>query len=337
MKKKTTTSEQNITSTLHEERIFIPRKEFSSRAHIKSMAQYKKMYSTSIKNPKKFWSNIAEELFWFKKWNKVLQWKLPHAKWFLGGKTNVAYNCLDRHLTTARKNKAAIIWEGENGDERTLTYQQLHREVCTFANVLKQLGIRKGDVVAIYMPLIPELAIAMLACARIGATHSIIFGGFSSHALIDRINDAQAKLVVTADGGFRRGQIIPLKKNVDEALLQTPSVKNVVVVQRTKNEIKMEIGRDHWWSEVMENANDNCEAEKLDSEHPLYILYTSGSTGKPKGVLHTTGGYLTQVFLTTKYVLIYRKKIHTGVLLILAGLRDTHTSFMDRFAMAQQQ
>ena len=240
-------------------------------------------------------------------------------------------------MTTARKNKAAIIWEGENGDERTLTYQQLHREVCTFANVLKQLGIRKGDVVAIYMPLIPELAIAMLACARIGATHSIIFGGFSSHALIDRINDAQAKLVVTADGGFRRGQIIPLKKNVDEALLQTPSVKNVVVVQRTKNEIKMEIGRDHWWSEVMENANDNCEAEKLDSEHPLYILYTSGSTGKPKGVLHTTGGYLTQVFLTTKYVLIYRKKIHTGVLLILAGLRDTHTSFMDRFAMAQQQ
>ena len=302
MKHIQTSKQQNITSVLHEERIFTPSKEFSSKAHIKSFAQYKKMYNASIKNPEKFWSGVAEELFWFKKWNKVLRWKLPHAKWFVGGKTNVSYNCLDRHLTSWKKNKAAIIWEGENGDERTLTYQQLHHEVCKFANVLLQLGIKKSDVVAIYLPLIPELAIAMLACARIGTTHSIIFGGFSSQALIDRINDAQAKLVITADGGFRRGQIVPLKKNVDEALLQTPSVQNVIVVKRTQQEIEMRIARDHWWNELMQNASDNNEAEKLDSEHPLFILYTSGSTGKPKGVLHTTGGYLTQVYLTTKYV-----------------------------------
>jgi len=302
MKHIQTSKQQNITSVLHEERIFTPSKEFSSKAHIKSFAQYKKMYNASIKNPEKFWSGVAEELFWFKKWNKVLRWKLPHAKWFVGGKTNVSYNCLDRHLTSWKKNKAAIIWEGENGDERTLTYQQLHHEVCKFANVLLQLGIKKSDVVAIYLPLIPELAIAMLACARIGTTHSIIFGGFSSQALIDRINDAQAKLVITADGGFRRGQIVPLKKNVDEALLQTSSVKNVIVVKRTQQEIEMRIARDHWWNELMQNASDNNEAEKLDSEHPLFILYTSGSTGKPKGVLHTTGGYLTQVYLTTKYV-----------------------------------
>ena len=302
MKHIQTSKQQNITSVLQEERIITPSKEFSSKAHIKSFTQYKKMYNASIKNPEKFWSGVAEELFWFKKWNKVLRWKLPHAKWFVGGKTNVSYNCLDRHLTSWKKNKAAIIWEGENGDERTLTYQQLHHEVCKFANVLLQLGIKKSDVVAIYLPLIPELAIAMLACARIGTTHSIIFGGFSSQALIDRINDAQAKLVITADGGFRRGQIVPLKKNVDEALLQTSSVQNVIVVKRTQQEIEMRIARDHWWNELMQNASDNNEAEKLDSEHPLFILYTSGSTGKPKGVLHTTGGYLTQVYLTTKYV-----------------------------------
>ncbi|MBI3586829.1 MAG: acetate--CoA ligase [Ignavibacteriales bacterium] len=295
-------SASDITSVLKEERVFKPSAQFSKQAHIKSFAQYKSIYNASIKNPEKFWAKIAGELDWFKKWNKVLDWKLPFAKWFVGGKINVSYNCLDRHLTGWRKNKAALIWEGEPGDHRTLTYQQLYREVCKFANVLKKLGVEKGDVVAIYMPLVPELAIAMLACSRIGATHSIIFGGFSSQALIDRITDAQAKLVITADGGYRRGNIIPLKKNVDDALDQTPSVQGVIVLKRTGSEIHMEPGRDYWWDGLMETAVDTCEPEKLDSEHPLYILYTSGSTGKPKGVLHTTGGYLTGAYITSKWV-----------------------------------
>ncbi|MBI3580368.1 MAG: acetate--CoA ligase, partial [Ignavibacteriales bacterium] len=258
--------------------------------------------NASIKNPEKFWAKVAGELDWFKKWNKVLEWKLPFAKWFVGGKINVSYNCLDRHLTSWRKNKAALIWEGEPGDNRTLTYQQLYREVCKFANVLKKLGVEKGDVVAIYMPLVPELAISMLACSRIGATHSIIFGGFSSQALVDRITDAQAKLVITADGGYRRGNIILLKKNVDDAIQHTPSVQGVIVLKRTGSEIHMEPGRDYWWDGLMETADDTCEPEKLDSEHPLYILYTSGSTGKPKGVLHTTAGYLTGAYITSKWV-----------------------------------
>jgi len=255
-----------------------------------------------MRNPERFWAKIAEELVWFKKWRKVLEWKLPFAKWFVGGKINVSYNCLDRHLSTWRKNKAAIIWEGEPGETRTLTYQELHTEVCKFANVLKSLGVVRGDRVAIYMPLIPEAAIAMLACARIGATHSIIFGGFSSQALIDRINDAKAKLVVTADGGYRRGSIVPLKDNVDEALKQTPSIEGVVVVKRTGKEVYMEPGRDHWWDSLMQTVSDKCEADKLDSEHPLFILYTSGTTGKPKGVVHTTGGYLVGVAITSKWV-----------------------------------
>lgn len=292
----------NITSVLKEKRVFKPDAGFAKTAHVKSFGEYRKIYQASIRNPERFWGKIASELDWFKKWSKVLEWKLPFSKWFVGGKINVSYNCLDRHLSTWRKNKAAIIWEGEPGDSRTLTYQQLHREVCKFANVLKKLNVRKGDVVVIYMPLTPELAIAMLACARIGATHSIIFGGFSAQALVDRITDAQAKLVVTADGGYRRGSIVPLKKNVDEALKQTPSVESVVVVKRTRQDITMEPGRDHWWDELMETASDSCEPEKLDSEHPLFILYTSGSTGKPKGVLHTTGGYLTGVYITTKWV-----------------------------------
>lgn len=295
-------SASDITSILKEERVFKPSVQFAKHAHIKSFAQYKSLYDASIKNPEKFWAKIAGELDWFKKWNKVLDWKLPFAKWFVGGKINVSYNCLDRHLTGWRKNKAALIWEGEPGDHRTLTYQQLYREVCKFANVLKKLGVEKGDVVAIYMPLVPELAISMLACSRIGATHSIIFGGFSSQALIDRITDAQAKLVITADGGYRRGNVIPLKKNVDEALNQTPSVQGVIVLKRTGSEIHMEPGRDYWWDGLMETADDTCEPEKLDSEHPLYILYTSGSTGKPKGVLHTTGGYLTGAYITSKWV-----------------------------------
>ncbi|MEX2089525.1 MAG: acetate--CoA ligase [Bacteroidota bacterium] len=291
-----------ISSILREERVFKPSAAFSRNAHISSFDKYKSMYAASIKNPERFWARIAGELVWFKKWNTVLQWKLPFAKWFVGGKINVAYNCLDRHLGSWRKNKAAIIWEGEPGDSRTLTYQQLYTDVCKFSNVLKKLGVEKGDRVVIYMPLVPELAIAMLACARIGATHSIIFGGFSSQALVDRITDAQANLVITADGGYRRGAVLPLKKNVDEALKHTPSVQSVVVYRRTHAEIHMEPGRDFWWDGLMETADDRCEAEKLDSEHPLYILYTSGSTGKPKGVLHTTGGYLTGVYITTKLV-----------------------------------
>ncbi len=292
----------NITSILREDRVFKPRAEFSRLAHVKSFAEYKKLYDASIKNPERFWATIARELDWFKPWKNVLVWKPPFAKWFVGGKINVSFNCLDRHLPTWRRNKAAIIWEGEPGESRTLTYQQLHGEVCKFANVLKTLGIEKGDRVALYMPLVPELAIAMLACARLGATHSVIFGGFSAQALIDRISDAQAKVVVTADGGFRRGNIVPLKNNVDEALRQTPSVRHVIVLKRTGHEIHMEPGRDHWWDEHMQNASAVCKAEELDAEHPLFILYTSGSTGKPKGVLHTTGGYLTGVYITTKWV-----------------------------------
>ncbi|HEY4611560.1 MAG TPA: acetate--CoA ligase [Bacteroidota bacterium] len=295
-------SSPNITSVLQEKRVFKPRAEFAQRAHVPSFARYKKLYAASVKNPEKFWASIAAELHWFKKWKKVLVWKAPFAKWFVGGKINVSYNCLDRHLTTWRRNKAALIWEGEPGDSRTLTYQQLHREVCKFANVLKNLGVVKGDRVILYMPLVPELAVAMLACARVGATHSVIFGGFSSQALVDRITDAQATVVVTADGGFRRGNIVPLKSNVDEALKQTPTVKHVVVLKRTGHDIHMEPGRDHWWDEHMQNASDVCRAEELDAEHPLYILYTSGSTGKPKGVLHTTGGYLTGTYITTKWV-----------------------------------
>ena len=292
---------------LKENRVFKPSADFSRQAHVKSFAQYKKIYEASVRNPQKFWSGIAGELYWFKKWTKVLEWKLPFSKWFVGGKTNISYNCLDRHLDTWVKNRAAIIWEGEPGDSRTLTYVELHREVCKFANVLKKLGAQKSDRIAIYMPLTPELAIAMLACARIGATHSIIFGGFSAQALVDRINDARAKLVVTADGGYRRGAIVPLKDSVDEALKQTPSVESVVVLRRTKQEIHMEAGRDHWWDELMQTANTECAAEKLDSEHPLFILYTSGSTGKPKGVLHSTGGYMTATYITTKWVFDLRE------------------------------
>jgi acetyl-CoA synthetase len=293
---------QNITSVLSERRVFKPSAEFSRGAHIRSFAAYQKLYAKSIKDPQAFWAGIAGELDWFTPWKTVLKWKSPFAQWFVGGKINASVNCLDRHLTTWRKNKAAIIWEGEPGDKRTLTYQQLHSEVCRFANVLKKLGVKKGDRVAIYMPLIPELAIAMLSCARIGATHSIIFGGFSSQALIDRITDAQASCVITADGGWRRGAEVPLKKNVDDALVQTPSVEHVVVVKRTGTEIAMVPGRDHWWHDIMQTVNDQCAPEKLDSEHPLFILYTSGTTGKPKGVVHSTGGYLTQAYITTKWV-----------------------------------
>jgi acetyl-CoA synthetase len=253
--------------------------------------------------PEAFWARMAEgELHWFKKWDAVLKWEPPHAEWFVGGKINAAYNCLDRHLSTWRRNKAAIIWEGEPGEQRTLTYGQLHREVSRFANVLKRAGVEKGDRVALYMPLVPELAVAMLACARIGATHSVIFGGFASQALIDRINDAGCKLVVTADGGYRRGSEVRLKDIVDEALKKTPTVKGCIVLRRTGSKVNMQMGRDYWWHEVVQAVPEECPAEELDSEHPLYILYTSGTTGKPKGILHTTAGYLLHTHLTTKWV-----------------------------------
>jgi acetyl-CoA synthetase len=293
----------NIESLQHEERVFTPPTEFAAKAHIKSMEELEALRAEAAADPEEFWARLAEtELHWFKKWDTVLNWEAPHAQWFIGGTTNISYNCLDRHLGTARRNKAALIWEGEPGETRTLTYQQLHTEVCRFANVLKKIGVEKGDRVALYMPLIPELAISMLACARIGATHSVVFGGFSSNALIDRINDAQCKAVVTADGGWRRGKEVKLKPAVDKALQETPSVKSCVVVKRTGSEIHMEPGRDQWWHDLMPTVDANCPAEELDSEHPLFILYTSGTTGKPKGILHTTGGYLLQAHLTTKWI-----------------------------------
>ena len=292
----------NIESVLQEERVFPPPPEFSAQAHIKSEAELDKLRTEAHDDPERFWARMAEELHWFKKWDTVLKWDPPHAQWFTGGRINLSYNCLDRHLTTWRRNKAALIWEGEPGETRTFTYQQLHTEVCKFANVLKHAGIQRGDRVALYMPLIPELAISMLACARIGATHSVVFGGFSSAALIDRINDASCKLVVTADGGWRRGNEIKLKAAVDEALKETPSVTACIVVRRTGSPQQMHEGRDFWWHELMETIETDCPAEELDSEHPLYILYTSGTTGKPKGILHTTAGYLLGAHLTTKWV-----------------------------------
>lgn len=291
-----------IESVLQESRIFPPPQEFSAGAHIKSMEEYERLCTEAECDPDAFWTKIAGELDWFKGWERVLEWQPPHAKWFVGGTINVSYNCLDRHLTTVRKNKAALIWEGEPGEVRTLTYQQLHREVCRFANVLKNLGIRKGDRIALYMPMTPELAVAMLACARIGAPHTIIFGGFSADSIRDRINDCACVAVVTADGGYRRGKEISLKPAVDEAIAQCPSVQKVVVLKRTGSVVKMKEGRDFWWHELMAHADDTCLAEELDSEHPLYILYTSGTTGKPKGILHTTGGYLTQVYITAKWI-----------------------------------
>ena len=295
-------SSLTIRSVLTETRIFPPPAEFQAQARVRGMEEFERLYAEAEADPEAWWATQAERLHWFRKWDRVLEWNLPFAKWFVGGTTNVAYNCLDRHLSTWRRNKAAIIWEGEPGEVRTLTYQQLHDEVCRFANVLKKMGIQKGDRVALYMPLIPELSIAMLACARIGAPHSIVFGGFSADALRDRINDAGCRAVITADGGYRRGGIVALKAAVDDALKQTPTVHTCVVVKRTGSDIQMQPGRDHWWHELMLTVDANCPAEELDSEHPLFILYTSGTTGKPKGILHTTGGYLTQAAMTHEWV-----------------------------------
>ena len=293
---------QNIDSILTETRSFPPPEEFRKNAAITSEADYERLRARAHADPEAFWADIARELHWFKPWDKVLEWNAPWAKWFLGGKINLSYNCLDRHLDTWRKNKAAIIWESEPGEVRTLTYQQLHAEVQKFANVLKSLGIKSGDRVAIYMGMCPELSIAMLACARIGAVHSVIFGGFSANALVDRITDQEAMAVVTQDSSYRRGSEVKLKAAVDEALERCPSVKHVVVYKRTGSDVAWKEGRDHWWHELMAKAGDDCPAEELDSEHPLYILYTSGTTGKPKGIVHTTGGYSVGTYITTKWV-----------------------------------
>ena len=296
-------SSKNIESHLVEKRVFKPSRDFSKKARIGTMAEYQKLWEESIVKPDKFWAREASELLWQQKWTKVLEWKEPFAKWFVGGHLNVSENCLDRHLGTPRQNKAAILWEGEPGEKRTLTYQQLHREVCRFANVLKAHKVKKGERVIIYMPMVPEAAIAMLACARIGATHSVVFGGFSAEAIRDRISDSQAVLVVTCDGGYRRGSVVPLKKNVDDALKgDAQTVRGVIAFKRTGQETPMEQGRDTWWHDEMAKVDANCPAIPLDSEHPLFVLYTSGSTGKPKGILHTTGGYLVGAYMTTKYV-----------------------------------
>ena len=296
------TPSNDIQSTLNERRLFPPSAGFSAAAHVKSLDDYQALYDEADRDPEGFWGRIAGELEWFKPWTKVLEWEAPWAKWFVGGKINLSHNCVDRHLKSSRRNKAAIIWEGEPGDVRTLTYQQLHSEVCKCANVLKSLGVKKGDVVAIYMGMSPELAIALLACARIGAPHTVVFGGFSAQALVDRITDSQAVAVITQDGSFRRGVEVKLKPAVDEALRHCPSVKHSLVYKRSGTVQQMEPGRDHWWHELMLNASDECPAEPLDSEHPLYLLYTSGTTGKPKGILHTTGGYAVATYITTKWV-----------------------------------
>jgi acetyl-CoA synthetase len=295
-------SSDQIESVLKEKRVFQPPSEFSAKAHVDGAAALDSLVAEARRDPEQFWAGVAGDLDWFTPWEKVLDWNPPFAKWFVGGQTNLCHNAVDRHLSTWRRNKAAIIWEGEPGDSRVLTFDDLRRETSRFANVLKKLGVQTGDRVGLYMPMIPELAIAMLACARIGATHSVVFGGFSAEALRDRMNDAQAKVVVTADGGYRRGSIVPLKANVDEAVRQAPSVESVVVVSRTGQTVPMNDGRDHWWSDLMDEASDVCPVTPLDAEHPLFILYTSGTTGKPKGVVHTTGGYMVHTYITSKWV-----------------------------------
>ncbi|HEY1434072.1 MAG TPA: acetate--CoA ligase [Thermoanaerobaculia bacterium] len=291
-------TDRAIEALLRENREFPPPKEFARKAHVANASVYRK----ADRDFEKFWEGFAKELDWYRPWKKVLDWRPPKAKWFVGGKLNVSVNCIDRHVAGPRKNKAALIWEGEPGDLRTLTYRDLYREVGKFGNVLRQFGVRKGDRVTLYLPMIPELPIAMLACARIGAIHSVVFGGFSAESLRDRINDQGAKILVTADGGWRRGNVVPLKQIADEALAQTPTIENVVVVRRTGTPIAFQEGRQHWWHRLMEDAPIACKPEKMDAEDPLYILYTSGTTGKPKGILHTTGGYLVGTYATTKWV-----------------------------------
>jgi acetyl-CoA synthetase len=294
----TSPPDKAIEALLDEDREFPPPEDFARQANVQDPS----IYRTADRDFEKFWEDFAHELSWYKPWKRVLDWKPPRAEWFVGGKINASVNCLDRHVAGPRKNKAALIWEGEPGDQRTLTYRELLREVSKFANVLRSLGVDKGDRVTLYLPMIPELPIAMLACARIGAIHSVVFGGFSAESLKDRINDQEAKVLVTADGGWRRGNVVQLKRIADEALESTPSIESVVVVKRTGLGVAIDEKRDHWWHDLMARASAHCAPEKMDSEDPLYILYTSGTTGKPKGILHTTGGYLVGTYATSKWV-----------------------------------
>ena len=294
----TTSTGKTIDTLLEETRLFKPESAFTKDAH----ADDKALYASAKKDPVAFWESMASQLVWRKKWTKGLEWKAPDAKWFVGGKLNVTESCLDQHIKNGRKNKAALIWEGEPGEKRTFTYLQLYRQVNKFANALKSLGVKKGDRVAIYLPMVPELVVSVLACARIGAIHSVVFGGFSPESLRDRINDSQCKVLITSDGGFRRGQILPLKHDADVAIADCPSIEHVVIVKRGDFLLRVKEGRDHWYHRLIQNAPSYCEPEVMDSEDPLFILYTSGTTGKPKGIMHTCGGYLTGVYATSKYV-----------------------------------
>ena len=288
-----------IETLLDEQRRFTPPDQFKNQAHVHDAGPYDR----ARRDPEGYWADWAKQLEWIRPWDRVLEWKPPHAKWFLGGKLNASVNCLDRHVRAGRSGRVALIWEGEPpGQVRRITYGELYTDVNKFANVLKGLGVRRGDRVAIYLPMVPEVAVAMLACARIGAVHTVVFGGFSAESLRDRINDAGAKVLITADGGYRRGTVVPLKVNADDALSSTPSIEHVIVLRRTGQTVTIKSGRDLWWSELMAKAATECPPEAMDAEDPLYILYTSGTTGKPKGILHTTGGYLTQVYATTKWV-----------------------------------
>ncbi|HTW93949.1 MAG TPA: acetate--CoA ligase [Tepidisphaeraceae bacterium] len=300
---------QNITSSMQENRLFPPDPAFSAQANIPSREKYEQLYRQSIEQPEVFWANVASELHWFEPWKEVCQWKLPYAKWFVGAKTNLSFNCLDRQIAAGRGQKNAIVWEGEpeaeagrGGRVRRITFAQLKDQVCQFTNGLKSLGVKKGDRVTIYMPMVPEAAVAMLACARLGAPHSVIFGGFSSQAIADRVIDADSHFIITADGGNRRGAVVALKNNVDEALTKTDKVKKVIVLKHVGQAIKMVEGRDIWWSDVIAGQEIDCPAEPMDAEDLLFVLYTSGSTGKPKGIVHTTGGYMVGAYLTSKYV-----------------------------------
>jgi acetyl-CoA synthetase len=297
---------KNLETILHEERRFDPPRHFKENSHLGSFEEYKAIYDKSMADPEKYWAEIAEELSWFKKWKKVLNSEdAPFFRWFEGGKTNISYNCLDRHLDSEIRNKAALIWEGEPGDKRVLTYNDLSREVNRLANAMKKLGIVKGDRVAIYLPMIPELPISMLACARLGAVHSVIFAGFSSDSIRDRILDCQASLVITADGAWRRGNVLPLKNIVDEAVRDCDCVKDVIIVRRSESTgfpCHVKEGRDHWYHRIIDDVSVKCPPEEVDSEDILFLLYTSGTTGKPKGIVHTTGGYMVYTYLTMKYI-----------------------------------
>ena len=309
----TLAAEKGMLSMMEEKRVFPPPKELSEKAYIKSMEEYKRIYKESIENPEKFWGELAEQLDWYKKWDKVLVEDFTNAKheWFVGGKLNVCYNCIDRHLKTWRKNKAALIWEGEmEGESRTYTYEELYYEVCKFANVLKKFGVKKGDRVSIYLPMIPELPIAMLACARIGAIHNVVFGGFSADSLRGRMLDCACKLLICCDGYYRNGKVVNSKANADAAMAECPNAGHAIVVRRVGNEVNMKEGLDHWWHEeiLAEDIKPECQPEVMDAEDPLFILYTSGSTGKPKGVLHTQAGYLLFCLQTFKWVFDYKEE-----------------------------